>query len=306
MDSIAIIVLNWNTPKLTIDTVNSLLKVKHPNFTYKIFIIDNNSTDNSITQFRTQFKLNPAISIHPTGSNLGYVEGNNFGIKLASKFKFDFTLIINSDVIVKPDFLHILHSYLVKNSQYAMVGPKIYFAPGFEFHRDRYQKADQGKVIWSYGSQIDWQNVYGSNIAIDEVDIGQFDKNNSLVDYLSGCCLLIRQNVLKQIGSFDKKYFMYLEDADFSQRLLRSGHQISCIAKSVIWHLNSGSSGRGAIHDYFLSRNRLLFGFRYASLRTKFALLKDSIKIFLSSPYVWQRYGVRDYYLNKLEKGSWQ
>lgn len=306
MDYISIIVLNWRTPTLTIDTVYSLLKIDHSNFKYKIFIIDNGSGDGSVDQFKKEFFDNRLISIHDTGSNLGYVDGNNYGIDIAIKEKPDYVLVINSDVIVKKDFLSVLHGFLDENKGYGLVGPKIYFAPGYEFHKERYTEKEKGKVFWSVGGKIDWQNVYGSNLGIDEVDRGQYDTNNSTVDYLSGCCLLIRTSVIKEIGPFDSRYFMYSEDADYSRKILKHGHKIAYVWKSVLWHVNSGSSGRGPIHDYFLTRNRLLFGFRYCSLRTKFALFRDSIKIFLTSPYPWQRIGVRDFYINRLKKGSWK
>lgn len=306
MPKVAIIVLNWKTPQLTIDTVNSLLKVTHSGFQFHIYLVDNHSPDNSFIQFHHHFDGHQQISILDTGANLGYVDGNNFGLKISLQESFDYSLVINSDVLVKPNFLSVLLNFLEQNPEYALVGPKIYFASGHEFHHQRYSKNDLGNVIWSAGGQIDWHNVYGSNRGIDEVDHGQFDQINPSVDYLSGCCLLIRNSVLEHTGLFDSRYFMYSEDADFSQKLIRQGVKIAYLPQSVIWHINSGSSGRGPLHDYFLTRNRLLFGFRYASFRTKLALFKDSIRLLLFSPYVWQKYGVRDYYLGRLGKGNWK
>lgn len=307
MDTISIIVLNWRTPSLTVDTVNSLLKIDHNGFKFRIYIIDNGSGDDSLPQFHRNFDNNKLVYIHDTGSNLGYVDGNNVGIQLAiSKDNPDYLLVINSDVVVKKNFLEVLHKFLVAHKDHGMVGPKIYFAPGYEFHKERYSKSEKGKVIWSVGGKIDWNNVYGSNLGIDDVDNGQYDQNNSEVDYLSGCCLLIRRQIVDKIGPFDSRYFMYSEDADYSRKIINHGYKIAYLYQSVIWHVNSGSSGRGPIHDYFLTRNRLLFGFRYCSLRTRFALFRDSIKILFTSPFPWQRIGVRDFYLQRLGKGSWK
>lgn len=306
MKKIAVVVLNWKTAKLTTDTVNSLLKIKHPDFNFKIFIIDNGSRDGSVEHFKQQFGGNKQIAIYDTGANLGYVDGNNFGIKIALRENHDYVLVINSDVIVKPDFLQIMYDYLEKHQDYGLVGPKIYFAPGFEFHKDRYIAKELGKVIWSAGGIIDWSNVYGTNFGMDEVDHGQFDQIRSNVDYLSGCCLLIRSAVFQKVGLFDSRYFMYSEDAEFSRRLLAAGIRIAYLPNAIVWHFNSGSSGRGPLHDYFLTRNRLIFGFQYSRWKTKFALFRDSLRILLFSPYLWQKYGVRDYYLKKFGKGSWK
>jgi hypothetical protein len=66
-------------------------------------------------------------------------------------------------------------------------------------------------VSWG---QIDWNNVIGSNVGVDEVDYGQFNQNNDQLDFISGCCFLIRRSVVEKIGVFEN-YFMYLEDVDF-------------------------------------------------------------------------------------------
>jgi len=303
---VALIILNYKTTILTIDTINSVKKITHPNYNYHIYIIDNGSNDGSVEQFTKLYAQDKLINVVPTGSNLGYAEGNNFGLRLALKKDYRYILVMNSDVIVKPNFLTIMVNFLESNPSYGMVGPKIYFAKGYEFHKDRYKEKEKGKVIWSVGGQIDWNNIYGSNIGIDDVDHGQYQQINDDIDYLSGCCILIRTNLLHKTGLFDSKYFMYLEDADYSQRLINSGIKIAYLPESIIWHVNRGSSGGGPLHDYFLTRNRLLFGYRYASLKTKLALFKDSLRLYLFSPYVWQKHGVRDYYLNKLGKGSWK
>ena len=305
MTKIAIVVLNWRQPKLTVDTINSLLKIKSTNFKYKIFLVDNNSSDNSIPIFQEKFSSFPNIEIIQTGSNLGYV-GNNVGIKSALKQKFDYVLLLNNDVIVDKYFLE----ELLKGAKlgYDLVGPKIYFAPGFEYHSSWYTKKEIGNVIWSAGGQIDWNNIYGSNIGVDEVDHGQFDIINNNVDFLTGCCFLVKGTVFKQIGYLNDKYFMYLEDMDFCQRAKKENLKMAYVFKSKIWHVNSGSSKSGGnLHDYFITRNRLIFGFKYARLRTKIALIKESIMQLMSSKSSsWKKRGIIDFYLKKYYQGSWQ
>lgn len=305
MTKIAIVVLNWNQPQLTTNTVDSILKIKTPNFNYKIFLVDNSSSDNSASIFEKKYKGNTLIEQIQTGSNLGYV-GNNVGIKKSLKEKYDYTLLINNDVIVDPSFL----SELLNGAKlgYDLVGPKIYFAPGYEYHSDWYSKKEVGKVLWSVGGKIDWNNVYGSNLGVDQVDNGQFDTNNDNIDFLTGCCLLVNNQVFKKIGLLDDKYFMYLEDLEFCQRAKKSQYKMAYIYKSKIWHVNSGSSKSGGnLHDYFITRNRLYFGIKHASPKTKFALVRESIRQLLSpkSSY-WKRRGIVDFYIHKLNKGSWQ
>jgi len=303
MKKIAIIVLNWKQPRLTTETIASLLKIKHNSFNYEIVLVDNGSPDDSIKIFNQEYKNNKLIKILNTKSNLGYAGGNNFGIDYSLKNNFDFVVLLNNDVLVDPNFLDEL---LKESANYDILGPKIYFAPGFEYHKDRYQKKDLGKVIWSMGGQMDWDNIYGSNISIDEVDHGQFKKIINKIDFISGCCLMASRQVFQKIGKLDENYFMYLEDVDFCQRAKNAGFKMACIPKSIIWHLNSGStSGPGDLQNYFITRNRIYFAYKYAKTRTKFAIFRESFKIFFSKSK-WQKQAIIDVYNNKMNKGSWQ
>jgi len=305
MTQIAIIILNWNKPELTLDTVNSVLKINHRNFNYQIFLVDNGSSDDSLNIFQKKFKDNIRVTIIRNDTNLGFVGGNNTAIKHILKQDFNAVLLLNNDVLVDPDFLENLNKNL---SKYSLLAPKIYFAPGFEYHHDRYTKKEQGHVIWFAGGQIDWNNIYGSHIGVDEVDKGQRDQINNTVDFLTGCCLLVKREVFEKIGFLDNQFFMYLEDADFCQRAKINGFKIAYIPSSKIWHINSGSSKIGGdLQTYFLTRNRLLFGFRYAKFRTKLALIKESF-LQLINPKIpkWQKTGIIDFYTKKFGKGSWQ
>lgn len=306
MKKIAIIVLNWKQAKLTIETVDSLLKINHKNFKYQILIVDNASSDDSLIQFKEKYSQNKNISILETKNNLGYAGGNNFGIKKTIN-KFDYILVANNDILVDPNFLDKLFKESLKNPN-AILSPKIYFAAGFEYWKDKYTAKEKGKVIWAIGGKMDWNNVYGSNIGIDEVDHGQYDKSHPQIDFISGCCFLIPSKILKKIGLFDEKYFLYLEDADLTIRAKNAGYKLKFVPDSIIWHINSGSSSpNSSLQDYFITRNRLIFGFRYANIRTKLALLRESIKfLFNKNSSNWRKRAIIDFYINKTGKGSWK
>lgn len=303
--SVAIIILNWNQPDLTIDTISSFLKIKASKFFFHIFLVDNASTDDSFQKFKKLYGNNQKITLLKTKSNLGYAGGNNYGIKKALLKKYDYILVANNDITVSVDFLEKLLIVSQKNPD-SILFPKIYFASGYEYHHERYQKSELGKVIWALGGKIDWDNVYASNIAIDEVDRGQYDEADIKIDFISGCCLMVPSGAFKEIGFFDDRYFLYLEDVDFSQRAIRAGYKLKLVPGAVIWHLNSASSSPDShLQNYFISRNRLFFGFKYAPLKTRFALFRESIRFLFSRDY-WRRTGVKDYYLGRFGKGSWQ
>lgn len=306
MKTIGVIILNWQQPQLTIETIESLRKISSPNFKYQIYLVDNGSKDNSCLIFSKEYKNDRLVKLIQLPDNIGFSAGNNVGIRMAIKDKSDFVLLLNSDVLVHKDFLKELLNTFTLDNNIGMVGPKIYFAPGFEFHKDRYQKKDIGRVIWSAGGEVDWNNVYAKNTGLDEVDHGQYDQPKFDLEFYTNCCVLIKSSVLKKTGLMPEDYFMYCEDSDFCQKIYRHGYKIAYQPKSIIWHVNSGSSqaGGGAFHDYFLTRNRLIFASKYASVRTNFALLRQSIRLlFTGTP--WQKRGVIDFYLGKRQRGSW-
>ena len=146
--------------------------------------------------------------------------------------------------------------------------------------------------------------MYGTNRGVDEIDKGQYEKVEE-IDFATGACFLARAKALRATGLFNEKYFMYLEDVELSQRMQAKKYKIVYVPKAKVWHKVAQSSGIGSdLNDYFISRNRLLFGFKYASLRTKVALIRESFKLFLYGRH-WQAVGVRDFYVRKFGKGSW-
>ena len=186
----------------------------------------------------------------------------------------------------------------------AIISPKIYFAKGFEFHKNRYKKNELGKVIWYAGGIIDWNDIYGNNNGVDEVDNGQFNKTTD-TDFATGACMLLNCVAIRKVGMFDEKYFMYFEDVDLSQRMKKHGWKVLFTSQAKLWHKVAQSSGVGSeLNDYFITRNRLLFAFRYASIRTKFAIFRESLRLFIKGRK-WQKKGVEDFYFSNFGKGSW-
>lgn len=302
MKKIAIIILNFNRINDTLDCLNSLEKINQKNFFYKIFLIDYSKDNNESNLILNSF---PKIKLIRKSSNLGFAKANNIAIKTALNWQADYVLLLNNDTLVSLEFLSKLFTYLENNPEVGAVSPKIYFAKGYEYHKDKYQKSDLGKVIWYAGGKIDWHNIYGSHRGVDQVDRGQFD-HISDTDFFSGACTLIRSEIFKQIGLFNSKLFLYWEDADLSIRIKKAGFQIKYFPEVHIWHKNAGSSGVGSdLHNYFLNRNRLWFGFKYASFKTKLALFKETL-IQLTKANSWHKKAILDFYFGKMGIGSWK
>lgn len=300
---VVVIIVNWNRKDDLVACLKSLSRVSTFGYELATIVVDNGSSDGSLEALNKI--TNFTFRVIPLKENTGFVGGNNMGIKAALEDGADFVLLLNNDTLVDRNLVRELVKVADKNKEAGVLVPKIYFAPGFEFHKDRYPKSVLGKVIWFAGGVIDWNNLYGSNFGVDDVDRGQFDQEKE-VDFATGCAMFIRKKVLKKVGLLDERYFTYLEDVEFCQRVKKAGWRVLYAPLGYLWHKVSQTSGSGSnLNDYFLARNRMLFGLEYARLRTKFALLRESIK-FLVSGRKWQRIGVRDFYLRRFGKGSWK
>jgi GT2 family glycosyltransferase len=217
----------------------------------------------------------------------------------------DVVVILNNDTVVDPDLILNLFNAAEDDKKRGAIVPKIYFAKGHEFHKDRYKESELGRVFWYAGGRIDWANIQGIHRGVDEVDTGQYDTAGN-TELMTGCCVLFSKKALLDTGMFDERYFLYYEDADLNERLKRKGYTIYYAPKAVLWHINAGSTGGSGskLQDYFISRNRMLFGITYAPLRSKIALVREGLRI-LRSGREWQKTGVRDYFLKKFGKGSY-
>lgn len=305
MPRVFVVILNWNGWKDTIACLKSMEKLSKSNFSLQILVVDNGSTNDSVEKISQYASKHSEILLIKNKVNLGFAGGNNVGIKKANELDADYIMILNNDVIVDKNMVVTLTNFMENNTKVGAASPKMYFAKGFEFNKNRYTKSQLGKVIWYAGGDIDWNNIYGSNHGVDEVDTGQFNVSSETA-FGSGACLFLRSSVTKMVGMFDERYFLYLEDADLCMRIKQAGYEIFFVSDAVLWHKVSQSSSIGSnLNDYFITRNRLLFGATYATLRANIALFRESIR-FLISGRLWQKRGVQDYYLRKFGKGSWK
>lgn len=303
MKKVFIVILNFNGYKNTIECLESLYKLKLPQDTScEYIVVDNASSDNSVENLKPHMSK---IFLIENKENLGFTGGCNEGARMALSSGADYVMFLNNDTTVDPGLVE----NLLKGFDSEKVGgvvPKIYFEKGFEYHHGKYRKEDLGKVIWYAGGKMDWNNLVGQNIGVDEVDSGQFDEVRS-VELSTGCCFMVRSDVLESIGSFDDKYFLYYEDADLSQRIRHAGFKIIYEPKAVVWHKNAESSGGSGsdLQDYYISRNRMLFGMKYAPVRTKIALAREGLNL-LKNGRKWQKKGISDSFLRKFGRGSYR
>lgn len=293
-----IIVLNWNGKDDTLECLKSLEKINYRN--YKIVVVDNSSEDDSVSEIRRQFSN---VKIIENKENLGFSGGNNVGIKYAINNGAHYVLLINNDTTVEKDFLNELVGIGESDEKIGVLGSKIYF----------YSEPSR---IWFAGGKVNWLKNKGTHIGLDQIDSGQYDKIKEM-DYLTGCCLLIKREVIEKIGVLSEDYFLYYEDTDFSLRAKNADYKIVYVPKSKIYHKISRSTKPGSSnYVYYHSRNGLTMAKRTGSLLNKivlypyciFLFLKQIIKIvFVPQKKEWAfavLKGERDFLLGKMGKAD--
>ena len=221
--SVNLFVLNWNGRDLTLDCLSSLEKITYPNV--KIYVIDNGSSDNSVTEIRNQF---PDYEIIGLPENYGFARGNNAGFELV-KQKADYTIFLNNDTIVDPNFVEPLINAMESNSTVKQSTPKIFYADNLDY-------------IWFGGGKVSLWAGWIRHLGIRQKDSMQFSFNRN-VDYATGCCVCMRTVDFESIGMFDESFLMYGEDVDLSLRFRKQGGQILFVPESKIWHKVSSSIG---------------------------------------------------------------
>lgn len=297
---IGFITVSFHSIEDTLDVVRQLEKNTLPlGVSSTVYVVDNDKSP----ELKDKLSKYPQAVYVESPGNVGFAAGNNLGFKRALADDIDIIVLINNDTVVPEDLvLKILASPIVEKTT-GVVGGLIYFAKGFEFE-DKYQKDELGKVIWYAGGEYDWDNVYAKHVGVNEVDKGQYDGQRE-TDFITGCLFITKAEILKEVGLFDERYCLYFEDSDLGLRIKKAGYKLIIDSNVKLWHKVAQSSAIGSpLNDYFLTRNRLLFGMDYARTRTKLALLREAVrKLFVGTRA--QKIAVRDFFMRKLGGGSW-
>lgn len=279
--SVAIVILNWNSYELTFDCLKSLENINYPSF--EIFLVDNDSQDNSYDKLINDYKNGSfKLTIHfiQSGGNLGFAGGNNVAIKQAYSNKFDYFWMLNNDTEVMPDSLQSLVDEIDKDSTIGIVGSKILY-----FNTNK---------IWYAGGTINTWTGKTTHIGYKEEDNGQYN-NVKDVEYMTGCSLLFRRELIDAVGLMKEDYFLYYEETDWNIRASKQGWRIRYVPKSLVYHKVSISSGGennlSPYVEYYYIRNSYVMIRRtqsllksiVASLLLIWKLIKGHLKILLKN-----------------------
>ena len=266
---VAIIVLNFNGQTDTLGCLESLMRLKNDQFNADIYLVDNHSTDRSVEIVRAKF---PSVELLVNAENLGFSGGNNVGISKALKQDSDWILLLNNDTVVEKNFLDELLKFASVNKKVGILGPALKFKRGFEIFYDL------GGVINPLFGRTTHRTV---SLLTDQLP--------RKVDYVSGACMLLKREVVEEIGLLEEKYFFGFEDVEYCRTAKRRGFEIFNVPSSVVEHKISSSIGAvSPTKNYYLLRNNLLFFYRELlfpkNLLGYLYLMVLSLKMAIGSP----------------------
>lgn len=238
---LAIVILNWNGKNWLEKFLPNVIEHSE-NAT--IYVIDNSSTDDSVSFLKESFSQ---IKIVHNKENYGFAGGYNEGLKV---IHHELYCLLNSDVEVTDNWLTPIQTIFKRDPQIAAVQPKI-----LDFNRRNY--FEFAGAAGGFLDNLGYPYCRGRIFENIEEDHGQYNDEVEIF-WASGCCFFIRSENFWAQNGFDARFFAHQEEIDLCWRLKNSGKKIFYTGKSTVYHVGGGTLNKQSPQKTFLNmRNNL-------------------------------------------------
>jgi GT2 family glycosyltransferase len=232
---VSILVVNYNTCRLTLDCLQSVY-ASETQYRYEVIVIDNHSSDGSVEAIRAAY---PEITLIANEDNTGFAKANNQGMEAASG---RFVLLLNSDTLVQPDTLDTMIRFMDTHPEMGASGCKVILPDG---SLDKACKRGFPTPSASFYYAFGWSKRYPDNPKYNQYQLGHLSPDDEYpVDVLVGAFMLVRREAIEQVGGLDETFFMYGEDIDWCYRIKQAGWGIYYYPRTYIIHIKGGSARR--------------------------------------------------------------
>lgn len=240
--------------------VNALRDLRYPNFNF--VLVDNGSHDESAVLVK---RLYPEAVVLRPQQNLGTTGGWNLGLQHALGLGTDYVMFISLDIVLDPACLDRLVGCVESDAQIGAANPILLFS-------------DEPHKVEMYGSSLDIRNGWMHQEHRGATDLSSLPRMRD-TQSLDGGTLLVRADVIRRIGGFDEKFFMYFEDADLSLRIRKAGYRTVAVRDARAWHCHrQNRRGIAYPHEvFYLARNRFYFARKHAGLRAWIRIAVDML-----------------------------
>jgi len=263
MQKAAIVILNYNGGETLKKFLPSVLRYSK----FPIIVADNASQDNSL-EFLENY---PQVNIIQLGKNYGFAGGYTLALETL-KGKFQFYILLNSDVEVTENWDSGLIGWLDRHSDAASLQPKIL----------SYQRPDFFDHAGAGGGFLDvFGYPYCRGRLFDQIekDEGQYD-DDIQVDWTSGACMAIKSEAFHEGNGFDGDFFAHMEEIDLCWRLKRKGLSLYYTGSVKVYHVGGATLSRSNPQKTFLNFRNSLFTLR-KNLSNTYWIPIYSIRVFL-------------------------
>ena len=250
-----VIILNYGTPDLAIASAQSVLP-EIETIGGRLILVDNASPDNSADLLSAWASQRPAapVEIILSPVNGGFAAGNNLGIKAGEA---DFYLLLNSDTLAAPGALAALLNAMKERPKLGLAGPQILDEDGAPAVSRFRKRTPFSEFVEATGLDFFYRRYREHVVPI-------FEGEADAPDWISFACVMIRKEVIDEIGLLDENYFMYFEDSAYGLKAAANGWRAARIEEASVKHFEAKSSGvkdAAAAHKalpryYYAARSR--------------------------------------------------
>ena len=248
MKQTAVVILNYNGAGMLRRFLPSVIEYSHE---ASIYVADNGSSDESCDVVRNEF---PAVKLMVLDHNYGFAEGYNRALAQVDE---EYAVLLNSDVEVTRGWLSPMTQFLDSNPEVAACQPKLL----------SFKRKDFFEYAGAAGGFIDkWGYTFcrGRIFNTVERDSGQYDDTTD-VFWATGAALMIRNEVYKNNGGLDGRFFAHMEEIDLCWRLRSRGYRIACVPQSHVYHVGGATLKKENPQKTYLNfRNNLLMIYKNA------------------------------------------
>lgn len=229
---LCVIIVSYNTRDLTIAAIDTLLR--HAGDVHmQVVVWDNASQDGSAKAIGDQY---PDITLIAHDENLGFAEANNRAIAMVES---DWILLLNPDTETQPEAVGALLEFAKANPQAGIVGGRTVFPDGSLNPASCWAQM----TVWSLlCTTFGLSRLFPKSSFFNTEGMGGWQRDSAReVDIVVGCFLLLRRTLWDKLGGFNRKYFMYGEEADLCFRARAFGYRPMITPKAQIMHLAGAS-----------------------------------------------------------------
>ena len=259
---ITVIVVNYNVKEYLANLIDSVTKASH-SLNIEIFVVDNASADQSKELITGMY---PDVTYIYNQKNLGFGKANNQAIPQA---RGTYTLLVNPDVLLSEDTLTTLYDYMEHEPDCGACGCKILKPDGSFAPESRRSIPTIGSALAKVSGL---SALFPQSRIFSKYHLGWLDEDSTeSVPVISGSFMFYRTPVLKKLGGFDERFFMYGEDIDLCYRTTKAGYRIDYVPTTSVIHFK-GQSSRQNSRRYIKSFNEALYLFFEKHYSSKYSL----------------------------------